>query len=198
MTVISNATRHDIDHAIIHEGSGHCPLLDRPLNRTELLVLAQSESKVIAIIAHMRSSIVAINSITRELRARKEERLAGHRVAVDIRNGVVERRDGVGEAPDEFRGVGRVVLVVLGDAEAVALAGDGLRVQAAAAGDGLGGGLLIGAGDGQEDLLLAVVADVGGTGHCGRGEGQEAGQGDEGGVHDVLLVGELKYRGIRR
>jgi len=110
--------------------------------------LAKSQSKVVPIITSMDLPIIAAHNPAARITRTKRKRLARKRIPIDVGNSVVERRRGVREAPDQLRGRGRVVLVVLGQAETVALVGDGLAVETAAAGQGLDRAGLVGAGDG--------------------------------------------------
>jgi len=87
--------------------------------------LAKSENKVATVVASVYQTIVGKNRATSSVEG---EGLAGLRVTVDAGDGVVESWRGVGEAEDQLCSVGRVVLVVVGDAEAVALAADVLLV----------------------------------------------------------------------
>lgn len=144
--------------------------------------LAEGKSVVAAVGAGMGATIVGRDAVTSSLGWLEDKLLAIKGVAVDGGDRVVEVWRGVREAPDELWSAGAVVILVLGDAEAVALAGDDLRV-AATLGDLGRLALLVGASGGQEDAVLAVVDHDGLAGHGGRSQGQDAGCDGGGEVH---------------
>ena len=80
-------------------------------------------------------------------------------VAVDAADAPVEGARGGGGAQDELGGVGRVVVLVQGHAEAVALSDD-LADGGGSGGElGWAGGLLLAVGGSQEDRAATVVGD---------------------------------------
>lgn len=107
---------------------------------------------------------------------------------------VVSNAIAVGSTPDELGGVGGVVVAVLGQAEAVALAYDGGAEVAAVGCDGDLSGLLARSRGGEEDVLVAVVFDAGAAGEGGGGESEDAG--DEGGGVHVCGVWLLDWRWV--
>jgi len=137
--------------------------------------LAKVEGKVTAVATGVDLAIVRGDGATRRV---ERELLACLWVSVHAGDGVVEGWRSIRESPDELWGAGRVVLVVVGDTEAVALAVDVLLVRASVTGNGHSGRLLVGAGDGQELLLGAVVDNVDGTGGGSGDEGHETSGGD--------------------
>lgn len=137
--------------------------------------LAKVEGKVAAVVTGVDLAIVRGDGTARRV---ERESLACLRVSVHAGDGVVEGWWSIGESPDELWCAGRVVLVVVGDAEAVALAIDVLLVRASVTGNSHGGRLLVGACNGQEFLLGAVVDNVDGTGGGSGDEGHETSGGD--------------------
>lgn len=104
-------------------------------------------------------------------------------VAVDAADTPVEGARGGRGAQDELGGVGRVVVLVQGDTEAVALSDDLLDGGGSGGELGGAGGLLLAVGASQVDGLAAVVGD-GDEGGAGRGsESDDAGDGG-GETHD--------------
>lgn len=150
----------------------------RTHRKTTALLRTSNKGEVIVATASPSASIKASDSLALGVGAPEAELGALKGVTVDLADGVVEGRRRVGEAPDELGCVGAVVVLVAGDAERVALVGDGLRVLLAG-GDGAGRGHLVGAGDGQVNGGGALVLHDGVAGHGGGGEG--AGKDGEGG-----------------
>ena len=144
--------------------------------------LADLKVEVSLIGASLGAAIRASDSSTSRLVATQTDLLSVEGVAIDSVQRVVGNTIAVRSTPDELGCVGRVVVGVLGQAEAVALADDGGAEVAALCGDLHRGGLLAGSGGGEEDVLVAVVFDACAAGEGGGGEGEDAGE-EGGGVH---------------
>jgi hypothetical protein len=109
---------------------------------------------------------------------------------------VVSNAIAVRSTPNQLCSVGRVVVRGLGKTIAVALTVDGGAVVAAVGCDLHLSALLVLAGGGEEDVLLAVVLDACGAGEGGGGESEGAGD-EGGGVHGCggswFLGSEMKW-----
>ena len=151
--------------------------------RAENHHLADLKVEVSLVSASLGRTIRAGNSSASRLVTAQANLLSIERVSIDSVDRVVGNAIAVGSTPDELRGVGRVVVCVLGEAEAVALAFDGSAEVAAVGCDLHLRGLLAGARGGEEDVLVAVVFDSSVAGEGGGGEGEDAGD-ESGGVHD--------------
>ena len=108
--------------------------------------------------------------------------MSSKRVSVDSVQRVVCNTIAVRSTPDQLGGVAGVVVRGLGKTIAVSLAVDGGAVVAAVGCNLELSALLVGAGGGEEDVLLAVVLDSCGAGEGGGGESEGAGD-EGGGVH---------------
>jgi hypothetical protein len=127
---------------------------------------------------------------TTRLVSRQRDALSIKGVAIDSVERVISNPVAVRSTPDQLWGVGRVVVRVFGQTEAVALALN-WSAEVATVGCNLHlGALLAGTGGGEEDVLVAVVLDACGAGEGGGGKSEDAGE-DGGGVHCGWLVGWL-------
>lgn len=158
-----------------------------PLHKKQNLHhLADLEVEVSLVSASLGGAIRAGDSSATRLIATQTDLLPIERIAIDSVKRVISNAIAVGRTPDELGGVGGVVVGVLGETEAVALADDGCAEVAAVGCDLHLSGLLAGAGGGEEDVLVAVVLDACVAGEGGGGEGEDAGD-EGGGVHlDVV------------
>jgi len=150
--------------------------------------LADLKIEVSLVSASLGGVIRAGDSSASRLVATQADLLPIERVAIDSVDRVVSNAIAVGSTPDELRGVGRVVVCVLGETKAVALADDGSAEVAAVGCDLHRRGLLAGPGGGEEDVLVAVVLDSCVAGEGGGGEGEDAGD-EGGGVHGCGCFG---------
>jgi hypothetical protein len=128
--------------------------------------LADLKIKVGLVSASLGRTIRAGNSSATRLVTRESNTLSSKRVAIDSVQRVVSNAIAVRSTPNQLCSVGRVVVRGLGKTIAVALTVDGGAVVAAVGCDLHLSALLVLAGGGEEDVLLAVVLDA-----CGAGEG---------------------------
>lgn len=145
--------------------------------------LADSKSKVIGIRASLGASIHRSNSRAVRLVSSEAHTLSIEGVSINIVERVVNNTSTVRSTPDQLGSVGRVVVGVFGQAVAVALALELFAVVASVGGELLLGVGLVLTGDGEVDVLRAVVLDCGLAGEGGGGEGEDAGGGQGGEVH---------------
>jgi hypothetical protein len=144
--------------------------------------LADLKVEVGLVSASLRRAIRVGDGSTSGLVARETNTLTIKGVAINSVERVVSDSVAVRSTPDQLGSVGRVVVRVLGQTEAVALALDG-SAEVAAVGCNLHlRALLAGTGGGEEDVLVAVVLDACGAGEGGGGKSDDAGE-DSGGVH---------------
>ena len=87
--------------------------------------LADLKIEVSLVSASLGGTIRAGNSSASRLVTAQTDLLSIERVAINSVDRVVSHAIAVGSTPDELGGVGRVVVCILGQAEAVALALDG-------------------------------------------------------------------------
>lgn len=145
--------------------------------------LADLKVEVSLISASLGAAIRASDSSTTRLVTTQTNLMSIEGVSIDSVQRVISNSIAVRSTPDELGRVGRVVVGVLGEAEAVPLADDGGAEVTALCGDFHRGGLLRGSRGGEEDVLVAVVFDACAAGEGGGGEGEDAGEEGGGGVH---------------
>lgn len=153
--------------------------------------LADSKGKVVGIRASLGATIDRGNSRAVRLISSKANTLSIEGVAINVVERVVDNTSAVRGTPDQLGGVGRVVVGTLGQAVAVALALELLAVVATIGGQLLLGVGLVLTGDGEVDVLRAVVLDCGLASKSGGGESEDAGGGESAEVH-FGCVGCLK------
>jgi hypothetical protein len=152
--------------------------------------LAQSKGKVVRVRASLRATINSSDGRTVRLVSSKLNTLSVERISINIVQRVVNHSCAVRGSPYEFGSVGRVVVAVLGETVAVSLALEFLAVVASLCGELLLGRGLVLTGDGEEDVLRAVVLDGGLAGEGGGGKSEDAGGGEGGEVHDCGVGSE--------
>lgn len=145
--------------------------------------LADSKGEVVSIRASLGAAINSSNSRAVRLVSGQADTLSIEGVAINVVERVVDNTSAVRSTPDQFGSVGRVVVGVLGQAVAVALALELLAVVTTVGRQLLLGVGLVLTGNGEVDVLRAVVLDCGLAGKSGRGESENTCGGESGEVH---------------